>query len=527
MNREMMHSETAIAHADSTIAAAREAYRAARDVAADSLLYWAERNAYYYRELARLFRLHVPPNACVLHVGCGLGDTLAAVQPRCGLGIDISEKVVDLARRRHPQSHLRFEVLDPEHFDLGPLAAGCRTLASATGAASTVADTAVGGGQDATPAFDFVLIDHALADMQDIQASLECIRRACQPHTRLVLSYYNALWGPLLRTASRLGLRRPTGEQNWLGGSDFDNLLKLAGFEVVSRWSETLLPKRLPGLNAICNRFLVKFWPFNHLALTQLYVARPVMPPPNAANLTCTVVIPTRNERGNIADAVRRLPPIGAHTEVIFVDGNSTDGTVQEIERVIQEHSQPAGPMSLRLIHQGSGRGKGDAVRKGFAAAKGDVLMILDADLTVPPEDLPRFFRPIADGTAEFVNGTRLVYPMEDQAMQTLNKIGNRFFSVLFTWLLGQRFRDTLCGTKALLRRNYEIIAASRSYFGDFDPFGDFDLIFGAAKANLKIIEVPVRYRARTYGQTNIHRFRHGWLLLKMSWIAFKRLKLR
>ena len=467
-----------------------------QDAAADSLERWARRNRFYYAELARLFRLHVQPDMNVLHVGCGLGDTLASVQPRQGLGIDLSPKVIELARRRHGESNLQFRSLDPEAFELGE------------------------------QRFDFVLIDHALANMQDIQAALQSIRRVCKPQTRLVLSYYNALWSPVLRLASRIGLRRPTGEQNWLSSYDFDNLLKLAGFEVVYKSSETLLPKRVPGLNALFNRFLAKFWPWSHLCLTQMFVARPIMPPDpahEADRLTCTIVIPTRNERGNIADAVRRLPRIGARDELIFVDGNSTDGTAQEIERVIAANPQ----RDIKLIHQGTGKGKGDAVRKGFAAATGDVLMILDADLTVPPEDLPRFLEPIASGAAEFINGTRLVYPMEDQAMRFLNKIGNRFFSMLFTWLLGQRFRDTLCGTKVLNRRDYQIIAANRPYFGDFDPFGDFDLIFGAAKANLKIIEVPVRYRARTYGETNIHRFRHGWLLLKMSWVAFKRLKLR
>jgi glycosyltransferase involved in cell wall biosynthesis len=172
-----------------------------------------------------------------------------------------------------------------------------------------------------------------------------------------------------------------------------------------------------------------------------------------------------------------------------------------------------------------SGRGKGDAVRKGFAIAQGDILMILDADLTVPPEDLPKFFNAITSNKGEFINGSRLVYPMEDEAMMTLNIIGNTFFSWMFTWLLGQRFKDTLCGTKAISNKNYQKLIANRKYFGDFDPFGDFDLIFGAAKLNLKIIEIPIRYQARQYGQTNISRFRHGWLLIKMVLFAMRKIK--
>lgn len=461
-----------------------------QDSLALSLEKWWRRNRYYYDELERLYRIHVPEGARVLHVGCGLGDMLAAVRPSEGLGIDLSPKVIELARQRHGK--LRFEVQDPEDFRL-----------------------------DET--FDYVLIDRAFADMSDIQACLECARNVCRRQTRLVMSYYNALWGPALRLASRIGLRRPTAEQNWLGPEDFDNLLKLTGFEVVFRSAETLLPVRVPGLNALMNRFVGKFWPFHHLCLTQLVVGRPIARPIGAERMTCTVVIPTRNERGNIAEAVRRLPQMGTHTEIIFVDGNSTDGTADEIQRIIEANPD----RDIKLVHQGDGVGKGDAVRKGFAAAQGEVLMILDGDLTVLPEDLPRFFKAIAEGTGEFINGTRLVYPMEHQAMRFLNKGANRFFSLLLTWILGQQLRDTLCGTKVLTKRDYDKIAGKRRYFGDFDPFGDFDLIFGAAKANLKIIEIPVRYQARTYGMTSISRFKHGWMLLKMSWVAFTRMKLR
>jgi glycosyltransferase involved in cell wall biosynthesis len=202
------------------------------------------------------------------------------------------------------------------------------------------------------------------------------------------------------------------------------------------------------------------------------------------------------------------------------VDGHSTDGSCEEIEAIIRESSDK----EIRLLIQ-PGQGKGDAVRYAFAHAKNDVLMILDADLTVPPEDLPKFYHAIASRKGEFINGTRLVYPMEREAMRMLNILGNKFFSVALSWLLNQPLKDTLCGTKVLLLRDYQAIARGRNYFGDFDPFGDFDLIFGAAKLNMKILEVPIRYRERTYGSTNISRFRHGWLLLKMTLFAFRKLK--
>jgi glycosyltransferase involved in cell wall biosynthesis len=233
---------------------------------------------------------------------------------------------------------------------------------------------------------------------------------------------------------------------------------------------------------------------------------------------------------------------MGSHTEIVFVDGASSDGTCERIEEMRRRF---AGLKDIRLIHQVPGPrvvparsaapdapvamlklGKGDAVRKGFDAARGDVLMILDADLTVPPEDLPRFFDAIASGKAEFVNGSRLLYPMEERAMKFVNYLGNKLFGSLFTWMLGQRVRDTLCGTKALRREAYERIADGRAYFGEFDPFGDFDLLFGAARLGLRIVDMPVRYRRRRNGVTKVRIVRHGLLLIAMSLVAFRKFKL-
>jgi glycosyltransferase involved in cell wall biosynthesis len=339
-----------------------------------------------------------------------------------------------------------------------------------------------------------------------------------------VITHVNHLWEPVLRLAQRLGLMTPQKRQNWLALADIENLLFLSGFEVIKSGYRLLLPVWVPFVSWIANRLVAKLPGVRKLCLVQYVIARALPRPAAAADeYSVSVVIPCRNERGNIESAVQRTPEMGRATELIFVDGNSTDGTAPEIERVANLY---ANRRTIRLLHQGDGIGKGDAVRKGFAAAAGDVLMILDADLTVPPEDLPKFYAALATGKGEFINGTRLVYPMERQAMRTLNLVGNKFFSLAFTWLLEQRFRDTLCGTKVLFRRDYEKIVANRHYFGDFDPFGDFDLIFGASRLNLKIVEVPVRYRERTYGTTNISRFRHGWLLLRMCLVAFRKLKL-
>jgi SAM-dependent methyltransferase len=453
-----------------------------------SLLSWRKRNAYYYRWLDRIYKFVVRPKSRVLHVGCECGDLLAAVEPSYGLGVEPDPKAVELAKKRFP--HLKFLTMDPHELQLDEK-------------------------------FDYVLICNSLGHWHDIQEVLERIVPLTTESTRIVITYYSHLWEWILRLGSLLRLRRPYAYQNWLPPQDIMNMLALSGFDVIRADSFLMMPKRIPPLTAFCNYFLSLLPGFRHLNLVNLVVARPIAKPRRDEDLSVSVIVPCRNERGNIRDAVKRIPTMGRETEIIFVDGNSTDGTPEEIESQIKNHSE----RKIRLVHQADGVGKGDAVRKGFAAAEGDVLVIQDADLTAPPEDLPKFFKALRDGKGEYINGSRLVYPMEKQAMRFINLLGNKFFGALFTWLLGQRFRDTLCGTKMILKKDYELIAANRSYFGDFDPFGDFDLIFGAVKQNLKVIEVPVTYHARTYGTTNISRFRHGWLLLKMSWIAFKKIK--
>ena len=333
------------------------------------------------------------------------------------------------------------------------------------------------------------------------------------------LTFYNFLWEPILKLGELLGLKMPQQQQNWLSTEDIINLLNLANYQVVKSECRFLIPKWIPLISDLINRFIAPLPGIKKICLGRYIVARPLKLKENK-DYSITILIPCKNEKGNIEAAVKRIPEFGNHQEIIYVDGHSTDGTPEEIERVISKYPHK----SIKLMVQ-DGQGKGDAVRKGFAAAKGDILMILDADLTVPPEDLPKFYRAIAEDHGEFINGCRLIYPMEKQAMRLLNLFGNKFFSVMFTWLLDQRFKDTLCGTKVLFREDYKKIQRGREYFGEFDPFGDFDLIFGAIKNNLKVVEIPIRYRERTYGNTNISRFRHGWLLLKMTFFAFRKIK--
>jgi hypothetical protein len=348
---------------------------------------------------------------------------------------------------------------------------------------------------------------------------LENLHDLCTRETRIVIGYFSHLWSPVLKSAEALGLKMRQPPQNVLAPVDVRALSALADFEAVKSEPRLLMPLRLLGLGRLINRFLAPLPLIRQLCLRHYTVSRSLRRPVRRVK-SATVVVPARNERGNIADAVERIPRFTEDLEIIFVEGHSKDGTWQEIERVVAAYPG----RDIKALRQ-PGKGKADAVFTGFDAARGDVLMILDADLTMPPEQLPKFFEAIRSGKGEFVNGSRLVYPMEDEAMRFLNLVANKTFSLLFTWLLSQRFTDTLCGTKAMLRSDYARLKAGRSYFGDFDPFGDFDLIFGASKLSLKAVEVPIRYASRTYGETQISRFRHGLMLLRMVWFAFLRIK--
>jgi ubiquinone/menaquinone biosynthesis C-methylase UbiE len=443
---------------------------------------------YYHRRLEQVYRHLVSPGQRVLEIGCGTGDLLAALEPAYGVGIDLSGEMIRRARARHPG----LVFLEQDAHEL-----------------------------EAEGPFDAIVLSDLVNELWDVQAVLERVRRLCAPSTRVLLNSWSRVWAPPLALAEKLGLSRPRLGQNWLTVEDLENLLHLTGFEVLRRQPEVLWPVGMPLLARIANVYLAKLWPFRYFALTNVMVARPTVRASTARRKpVVSVVVPARNEEGNIESIVRRVPEMGAGTELIFVEGHSSDDTQGAIERAVAAHPE----RRCKALRQ-QGKGKGDAVRLGFAEASGDVLMILDADLTVPPEDLPRFLEALVEGTGEFVNGVRLVYPMEERAMRPLNFLGNKFFSLAFSWLLGQNIKDTLCGTKVLWRRDYEKIAANRAYFGDFDPFGDFDLIFGAAKQNLRLVDLPIRYRERTYGTTNISRFRHGLLLLRMVVFAAGRIK--
>lgn len=453
------------------------------DAVAHKRDHWQGMGRWYHHRLGQIFKFIVVPGQSILELGCGKGDLLALLQPSHGVGVDFSPEMIERARINYPD--LRF--IQTDAHDL-----------------SEIKET-----------FDVVILSDLVNDLWDVQRVFEQLAPLCHPRTRLVINFYSHLWQLPLGLAQSLNLANPTLAQNWLTREDVNGMLHLADFETIHATQEVLWPLPLGGF---ANRFLVRFPPFRALALTNVFVARPL--PKRASDPRVSVIVPARNESGNIKAIFERTPRMGRETELVFVEGHSRDDTYDAIQREMKAHlSTPS------LLFRQTGIGKADAVRLGFSKATGEVLMILDADLTVPPEDLPRFYEALVSGKGEFINGVRLVYPMEQEAMRTLNLLGNKFFSLAFSWMLGQPVKDTLCGTKVLWKREYDQIAANRSYFGDFDPFGDYDLIFGAAKLNLKIVDLPIRYRERTYGSTNISRWKHGMLLLRMVILAARWIK--
>lgn len=445
---------------------------------------WNGMGVWYHRRIEEIYQFLISPGQRVLEVGSGTGDLLAAVRPAEGVGIDFSAEHVKRSRSRYPD--IEFIHTDAHHLSM----IECK--------------------------FDVIILSDLINELWDVQQVLEQIKPLCTSRTRILINFYSRFWEIPLHFTQLLNLATPTLSQNWLTHQDVNNMLSLAGFESIRSWKEILWPLPLGGF---FNKFLVRFWPFRDFALVNFMVARP-QPAQVEEKPAVSVIVPARNEAGNIKAIFERVPKMGRETELVFVEGHSRDDTYDTIEKEIAAH-----PATPSLLLRQTGIGKADAVRLGFERACGDILMILDADLTVPPEDLPRFYEALVSGKGEFINGVRLVYPMEDEAMRSLNLLGNKFFSVAFSWLLGQSIKDTLCGTKVLWKKDYETIAANRSYFGEFDPFGDFDLIFGAAKQNLKIVDLPIRYRERTYGSTNISRWKHGLLLMRMVAFAARRIK--
>lgn len=476
------------------LAAKEEAIRAYYDELAPHYGQWLARRSYYYERKIRILRHLLPCPGRVLEIGSGLGQNVAALEPEYGLGIDISAELVAEARAMHPSD--RYPNIE------------FRTMSALR--CSEIGET-----------FDSILLINSATEVPDLVKLFTEIRQLCTPHTRVVQLTYNYLLAPLVRLAARLGLAPQHPIQNWLTRHDLQNVLRLSEFELVRDGFDMILPVGIPVVSDFINRFLPLVGLMKPFCMMYYSVMRPLIPPRKSKGFSVSVCVPCRNEEDNIAGLVERIPEIGAGTEIIFVDDRSTDDTADRIRA--QMALRP--DRDIKLI-SGPGENKGAACRAGFESAKNDIIMILDADMAVMPEDLQQFYEVIVTGKGEFVNGSRLVYPPEDKAMRFANILGNKAFALVFSFLLSQPLKDTLCGTKVIWRRDYAKILESREYLGEVDRWGDYDWIFGAARHNLKIVELPVHYRRRQAGQTKMtKRLTNAWVMLRMCRLALCRIR--
>ncbi|TMJ96026.1 MAG: methyltransferase domain-containing protein, partial [Actinobacteria bacterium] len=267
---------------------------------------WRRRNRTYHRLVEAVYRFVVPPGAAVLEVGCGAGDLLAALRPRVGVGVDVSPGMIEHAKAKHPE--LVFRVAAGERLDIDI-------------------------------EFDYIVLSDVVPFAHDLVALFETLAHHAHPGTRLVVNSYSQLWRPVIRVAELLRLKARKPVRNWVTLEDVRNLLELSGWEQVTAARRILFPKQIPLLTRFLNGFLANLWPFSHLCLTFWIVAR-LAPREREDELGVSVVCPCRNEEGNIAAVIERVPELGRATEIVFVEGGSTDGTREEIERQIEAHPE-------------------------------------------------------------------------------------------------------------------------------------------------------------------------------------------
>lgn len=456
-----------------------------KDSIANDRMAWIKRNPYYYNQELKSLKFIIPEGAKVLHIGCGTGYILNELKPEYGLGIDDSKKQIAAAEQSYP--HLKFEYQSLEDFDI-------------------------------KENFDYILIT-TIEDIVDIKAVFDAVKKCSHMHTRIITVYYNYLWHPLVKLAEKTSLKVPQRSHNWFSPNDIHNMMTLCDHEQVSTKSSILFPFNIPLVSYFLNRFIARCPWFRNITLIHISISRILFR--DERQYSVSVVIPCRNEAGNIQSAVERIPQMGKHTEIIFCDDKSTDGTADKVKEMMKKYPEK----DIKLV-AGPGICKARNVWTGFDHAISDILMILDADLTVIPEELPYFYEAISQNRGEFINGSRLVYPMREEAMRIANIAGNKFFSMMFSYILDTRIKDTLCGTKVLWRSDFEKIKKSRGSWGIEDRWGDYELIFGAAKNHLKIIDLPVHYMERTYGETKMtNRLKNGLIMLKMCIVSLLKIK--
>ena len=465
------------------------------DNIAQSRKKWIKKSSAFHKEDRLNLNEFILPDSKVLELGCGTGNLLKSINPRYGVGVDISKEIIKEAKKENKE-------IDFIHGDISRL-------------------TSILSNEHK---FDYIILSDTIGYLEDIQSTLESLHEYCKKETRIIISYYSPMWSPIFSLATMFKFKMPEVKTQLLNLNDIKSFLKISNFDVVRLEKKILSPIKLFGIGRFLNRYIATLPIFSFFCLRQYVVARSLEKAFQERYNSASIIIPCKNEEGNIEAAIKRLPKFSNKLEVIFVEGDSSDKTWEKIQSIKKKYNNKKSGLIIKGFKQ-KGKGKAEAVFYGFEKAQNEVLFILDADLTVPPEELPKFWRKISLGEAEYINGTRLIYPMDNEAMRFLNYLANKMFSIIFSWILSQRYTDTLCGTKVLSKKNYEKIKIKNKDLGNFDPFGDFFLIFGSSRLCLKMNEIPIRYKARSYGETQISRFSHGLMLVKMVIFAFFKIK--
>jgi ubiquinone/menaquinone biosynthesis C-methylase UbiE len=453
---------------------------------------WIHRYSFYYDELTRVHTSLIVKESSVLDIGCGTGHLLAHMKPKRGVGVDFSHEMIKVAQKNYP--HLTFRVMDAHKLEFNET-------------------------------FDYIVLSNLVGYTEDIWQVFRELQSVCHKNTRIIVSNYNYLWQPFFTIAEKLQIKMPDQRQNWLPQEFLRHFLYLNGFSVVKQGKYLHSPFHLGGLGKLVNRIFSVLPIVNNFGCIEYIVARPTFFQEKLVKHTSvSIIVPTYNEAGNISTIVEQMPKIGTKTELIFVDYPGIDRTH---ERILQVKRKYSGPLTIKLVQQKLKDGKIGALRLGVKKATGEILLTFDADVTIPPRDLLKFYTTLVEGRAEVINGTRLVYPTEKGAMRFLNFLANAFFAHLFSWALQQHFTDTLCGSKGLYKKDFERFEKEITSYDHLDRYGDYFLLLHAYTRNLQIAEVPLRYTQRKYGDTKLQRFTNGWQFLRVFVYFFWQVKLK
>ena len=438
---------------------------------------WKKKNSYYYDAIKAFAKKVVCPGSKVLEVGCATGEILASAKPSIGVGIDISSKMIELARKKFPQYTFIHSAIENFQYP---------------------------------ETFDYIIMVDLLDHVYDISDIFESLYKFCHPTTKIIITTINPWWGSLLSFMEKIKAKMPEGEHNFIDRRNLTKIIEFLDFSIFYSGYLLLVPKHIPLISFLANTIGVRTWGINKLSFVQYMLLRPALRNENDLGFGCSVIIPCYNEAENITEAIKRIPKMGRETEIIVVDDGSKDETANTVRKLKNDYP------NLKLIEYSPNKGKGFAVKQGFDLATQEILIILDADMSVAPEELPRFFNLLNQARCNFVNGTRMIYPLQKQAMRFLHLFGNKVFSLIMSFFIEQSLTDTLCGTKALYKKDYQ-----RMRMG-LDRWGDFDLLFGAAKLGNKITEMPVHYRERKAGESKMKTIRHGFQLFRACFRGFK-----